>query len=56
MANPDTIIGVGIINAIQTKEDLNVIINQVRQMHQDDSRQIANVYGDAYEDLKRIIA
>lgn len=55
MADPDTIIGIGIIKAFQSGESFKSIVSQIRQMNIDDSRQVAKVYGNSYEDLLKLL-
>ena len=53
-ASINTILGKGIIQSLQ-EDNLEDIIEQIRQWNIDDPRQVQSVWGDYYEDLLTIL-
>lgn len=48
-------IGCAIFNALQSGESTESIINQIRQMNEDNSEAVQRLYGDYYPQLLEIL-
>ena len=55
MANPDTILGLGIITSLQRGDELDIIISQIRMANEDNEQSVEAVYGDYYQQLKELL-
>ena len=55
MANPDTILGLGIISSLQRGDELDTIIDQIRMADIDNEDSVEVVYGEYYSQLKELL-
>ena len=55
MANPDTILGLGIISSLQRGDELDAIIDQIRMADVDNEDSVEVVYGEYYSQLKELL-
>ncbi len=55
MANPDTILGYGIITSLQRGDELDIILDQIRMANEDNEDSVRVIYGDYYSQLKELL-